>query len=193
MRVEPVVLEGSVVRLEPIEARHAAELSRNCPIDVFRYFLTDRAFSQDEDGYLALVERLRARTNMLPFATVLRETGEAIGGTTYMDIRPEHRGLEIGTTWIAPQYQGTKVNPEAKLLMLTHAFEDLGCERVQLKCDARNEQSAAAIRKLGAVFEGRLRKHMVLPDGFVRDTLMFSIVRDEWPAVRAGLEARLKG
>jgi RimJ/RimL family protein N-acetyltransferase len=110
-----------------------------------------------------------------------------------MDIRPKHMGLEIGTTWIGRAHQGTKVNPESKLLLLAHAFERLGCERVQLKTDGRNLQSQHAIEKLGAVKEGVLRKHMIMPDGFVRDTVMYSIVAAEWPDVKRGLEARLAG
>jgi RimJ/RimL family protein N-acetyltransferase len=121
-----------------------------------------------------------------------RTTGRAVGTSSYLDAQPEHRGVEIGFTWIAPAHRGTSVNPESKLLMLSHAFDEKGAERVQLKCDARNTQSQAAIARLGAVREGVLRKHRVLPDGFVRDTVMFSITRAEWPGVREGLGARIR-
>jgi RimJ/RimL family protein N-acetyltransferase len=122
---------------------------------------------------------------------VRQETGQSVGVTCYMDIRPAHRGLEIGSTWIARPYQGTRVNPESKYLLLRHAFENLGAVRVQLKTDGRNRQSQAAIAKLGAQREGVLRKHLILQDGYIRDTVMFSIIAEEWPAVKAGLETRL--
>jgi len=108
-----------------------------------------------------------------------------------MDIRPEHHGLEIGATWIGKAYQGTSVNPENKYMLLRQAFERLGAIRVQLKTDGRNLQSQAAIAKLGAKHEGVLRKHVLLPDGYERDTVMYSITDDEWPAVKAALEERL--
>ena len=111
--------------------------------------------------------------------------------TTYLDIRAPHDGLEIGWTWYAEEHRGTRVNPECKLLMLTHAFEMLKCVRVQLKCDERNMQSQRAIEKLGAKREGVLRRHGILPDGFVRNTVMYSIIDSEWPTVRSGLKARL--
>lgn len=139
----------------------------------------------------AYVEALSRLSDVLAFAMVLQEEGSAVGVSTYMDIRPEHLGLEIGRTWIGRDHQGTRVNPGAKLLMLRHAFETLGCQRVQLKTDLRNTQSQRAIEKLGAVKEGVLRKQMVMPDGFVRDTVMYSITADEWPAVEARLLERL--
>lgn len=144
--------------------------------------------ADDFDGFL---RRLLAVPDQRTYT--MHTDGEAVGSSTFLDLRPAHRGLEIGFTWIAPAWRGTFVNPEAKLLMLRHAFETLGCLRVQLKCDARNARSAAAIAKLGAVFEGRLRRHMTMPDGYVRDTLMFSVTDEEWPQVRAGLERRLLG
>jgi len=160
-------------------------------MELYRHFAAVRPPEINEQGMLSFIQALKAQVDIVPFATVLRSTGETIGSTTFMDIRPAHRGLEIGTTWIAKAHQGTKVNPEAKWLMLRHAFEKLDAERVQLKCDARNLQSQAAITKLGAKFEGRLRKHFVLPDGFVRDTMMYSIIREEWPEVNEQLLARL--
>jgi len=189
--VEPVTLEGDWVRLEPLEERHAASMAAHGDMELYRHFAAVRPPEINEQGMLSFIQALKAQVDIVPFATVLRSTGETIGSTTFMDIRPAHRGLEIGTTWIAKAHQGTKVNPEAKWLMLRHAFEKLDAERVQLKCDARNLQSQAAITKLGAKFEGRLRKHFVLPDGFVRDTMMYSIIREEWPEVNEQLLARL--
>jgi RimJ/RimL family protein N-acetyltransferase len=114
-----------------------------------------------------------------------------VGTTSYFDIRPEHRGLEIGYTWLGKAYQGTHINPENKYLLLRHAFETLGAIRVQLKTDRRNLQSQAAIAKLGAKLEGTLRKHSIMEDGYIRDAVMFSVIDLEWPEVKAGLERRL--
>jgi len=126
------------------------------------------------------------------FTVIDRATNRIVGSTRYMDIQAEHRGVEIGWTWYAPEVWGTAVNPECKLLLLTHAFEEWGAVRVMLKTDHRNARSQAAIRKLGAVYEGTLRQHRVRPDGTLRDTVVFSILDREWPAVRAGLYARLQ-
>jgi RimJ/RimL family protein N-acetyltransferase len=126
------------------------------------------------------------------WATVDRASGRAIGSTRFGDIEPDHGRVEIGWTWIAPAFQRTAVNTEAKLLQLTYAFETLGAGRVALKTDGRNERSQAAIARLGAVREGVLRRHTRLPDGFVRDTVYYSILADEWPAVKARLTERLE-
>lgn len=191
VEVAPVVLEGRIVRLEPANEAHAPDLARHMTPETFQHFATLRPREKSTEAMSEFIRRSHELPNMIVFAQVLRETGEAIGMTSYLDIRPEHRGLEIGFTWISPEHRGTQVNPESKLLLLSHAFETLGCLRVQLKTDLRNVQSQAAIAKLGAVREGVLRKHLILPDGHVRDTVMFSIIAEEWPAVRAGLQARL--
>ncbi len=189
MKVEPVRLDGRVVRVEPLTVSHADDLWRVADPSLFRYMWT-------WDG--ASLEALRASIRaslVLPdwcaFAIVLKESGKAIGSTSYLDIRPAHRGLEIGSTWLAHKHQGTLVNPENKYLLLRHAFETLGAIRVQLKTDGRNLQSQAAISKLGAKLEGTLRKHYVLPDGYMRDSVMYSITYEEWPGVKAALEKRL--
>lgn len=189
MEVGPVTLEGRVVRLEPLDECHAAGLAAAATEDLFTYHFPPAEFTPE--GFRAQIAALRSAPGWLPFATVLRETGETVGTTSFLDIRPEHRALEIGFTWIGRAWQGTAVNPEAKLLQLRHAFDTLGALRVQLKTDARNLHSQKAIAKLGATREGTLRKHMILPDGAVRDTVMFSITDDDWPRVRADLEARL--
>jgi RimJ/RimL family protein N-acetyltransferase len=126
------------------------------------------------------------------FAVVLKETGVAVGSTRYMDIRRAHRGLEIGWTWLAPGVQRTRVNTEAKYLLLKHAFEDLGAVRVQLKTDARNTRSQRAIERIGGVMEGAHRRHMLTWDGHVRDTVYYSILDSEWPAAKQRLEAMLR-
>lgn len=145
----------------------------------------------DEADFTEFVMSLIALPKTLPFAVVPAHASYAVGITCYMDIRAAHSGLEIGLTWYGERFRGTAINPACKRLLLAHAFDDLGFERVQLKTDARNAHSQAAIRKLGATYEGTLRRHMRMPDGFMRDTVMFSILRSEWPQVRAQLDARL--
>jgi N-acetyltransferase len=179
-------LEGAGLTLSPTVEDDAEALVRCADAETFAYSLGGPA-----DLSVAAMRRHLAARDARLFTMRLRATGETVGCSSFMDLRPAHRALEVGATWIAPAWRGTRVNPEVKLLMLRHAFETLGCVRVQLKCDARNLRSAAAIAKLGAVYEGRLRNHGILPDGFVRDTLMFSVLDSEWPRVEAGLRARL--
>lgn len=190
MQIEAVVLEGRVVRLEPLQPDHAEALWHEATPDIFAY-MTTVPHDSSLAAFQAYLDNLRELPGLFPFAIVSCETGQSIGTTSYVDYRQAHRGLEIGYTWIARPYQGTLVNPENKYLLLRHAFETMGLVRVQLKCDARNQHSQRAIAKLGAQREGVLRKHIVLPDGFIRDTVMFSITDDEWPQVKAGLEQRL--
>jgi N-acetyltransferase len=190
--VQPDVLEGRFVRLEPAERRHAESLAVHAHPDLFHHFLATIPQAQTEEALASYIEELRGLPNTLTFAVVLRSTGGAVGCSSYMDIRPEHLGLEIGMTWYGKEHQGTRVNPESKLLMMEHAFERLGCERVQLKTDGRNLQSQRAIEKLGAVKEGVLRRHGQMPDGHMRDTVMYSILPGEWPDVRRRLEERLR-
>ncbi len=187
------VAPGRTVTPERIDkansAAAAGELFAVTPPDTFRYFLAaPAAWTPD-----AVSEHLQREFASSRVAYLVRDraSGAALGSTSYLDIRPEHRGVEIGFTWYAPNVRGTGVNPECKLLLLRHAFEALGCVRVQLKCDARNMHSRAAILKLGATFEGMLRRHMIVVDGFVRDTAMFSILDEEWAGVKARLIERL--
>jgi len=179
------------VRLEPLSLRHLAGLQACVDLETFKYFAATAPISLEAGDVAAYLDQMLALPNVVPFAVVSKESGEVIGSTTYMDIRPIHMGLEIGMTWYVEGVRGTKVNPECKFMLLEHAFEKLGCHRVQLKTDGRNLQSQAAISKLGAKLEGTLRKHMVMRDGFVRDTVMYSILAEEWPVVRAGLLSRL--
>jgi RimJ/RimL family protein N-acetyltransferase len=189
MKVEPVVLEGRFVRLEPLSESHAEALASVATPELFVHLFPPEELTPA--GFREQIRDLRARPNWCAFAQVLPDPGHAVGVTCYLDIRPEHRGLEIGSTWLARPWQGSAINPEAKLLLLRHAFEALGALRVQLKTDARNLQSQRALAKLGATREGVLRRHMILPDGFVRDTVMFSVTDQDWPRVRDGLERRL--
>jgi RimJ/RimL family protein N-acetyltransferase len=194
MHVTPVTLTGRHVRLEPITAAHAASLLRHGgDAEIWQY--TSYGRPDPQDGFRAWFERVaqqHALGNMLGFVIVDLALGDAVGGTTYLDIsKPDHR-LEIGNTWLGRAQWRTPVNTECKLLLLRHAFETLGANRVQLKTDLRNLRSQRAIERLGAVREGVLRKYQVMGDGFVRDTVMYSITAPEWPAVQARLEGRLK-
>ena len=190
MDVRPTTLTGRVVRLEHLTIEHAPALLAAASPELFE-LSPQKPVPWTVEGMRAELRSVLALQDSVAFAIVRLDMGAAVGRTTFMDIRPAHRGLEIGRTWIGAAHQGTQVNPESKFLMLRHAFEELGAIRVQLKTDARNLQSQRAIAKLGAVREGVLRKHMVLPGAVVRDTVMFSITDDDWPVVKQGLVARL--
>lgn len=190
MNVEPVTLEGVRLRMEPLGHTHARDLAEIATPDLFEYSFIQPAALTPE-AFIEYIDRSLETPARLPFAMVLTDSGKAIGTSSYHDIRPAHRGLAIGYTWIGRAYQGTFVNPESKYLLLRHAFENLGAIRVHLQADNRNIHSQNAIAKLGAVKEGVLRKHILLPDGYARDTAMFSIIDDEWPIVKANLEERL--
>ena len=188
---ERVTLAGSHVRLEPIDERHRDDLLAAAAEDpdTFRYTLSQLWKGAEAwPAYLADAQR----PEFVTWATVLAYDGRAIGSTRFGDISPADERLEIGWTWIAPSQQRTSVNTEAKLLQLTYAFEELGATRVALKTDARNERSQRAIERIGGVREGVLRRHMRLPDGFIRDTVYYSILADEWPAAKRRLEQRLR-
>jgi RimJ/RimL family protein N-acetyltransferase len=133
----------------------------------------------------------QAKGTLIVFTQVDQASGRGVGRTTFMNISRRDRGLEIGGTWLGRPWQRTGINTEAKYLLLRHAFEELGAVRVQLKTDARNLRSQAAIERLGAVREGVLRQHMLVRDGFIRDTVMYSIIDMEWPAVKKRLEMRM--
>jgi RimJ/RimL family protein N-acetyltransferase len=190
MNVTPVTLEGPTIRLEPLTVEHAPGLWPHADLGLFDFTLECPRDASAEAFTEWVGECLRKPDSQL-FAIRARETGEAVGMTGYLEIRPAHRGLEIGRTWIGRAFQGTCVNPESKLLLLRHAFGDLGAARVQLKTDLRNLQSQRAIEKLGAVKEGVLRRYQIRSNGYIRDTVVYSIIAEEWPAVKAGLEARL--
>jgi N-acetyltransferase len=192
MWVEPVTLDGKTVRVEPLGLEHSAGLRAAYmrDPDILRYH-NIAPYDASDEAWSDYMQRSMSLPGRMPFAMVLKETGQAVGTTSYLDIRPEHCGLEIGYTWIGKDYQGTQVNPENKYLLLRHAFETLGAIRVQLKTDARNLQSQRAMAKLGAKLEGTLRNQIILPDGYYRHSVMFSITDDEWPEVKAAIETRL--
>lgn len=153
---------------------------------------TSQVHSEDDmRRYVAAALEAQARGTALPFVTVAADGGEVIGSTRFGSVEPAHRRVEIGWTWIAPRWQRTAVNTEAKYLMLRHAFEALGCIRVELKTDVLNERSRRAILRIGARQEGILRKHAITDAGRVRDTVYFGILDDEWPDVKARLESML--
>ena len=187
---ERVVLAGRFVRLEPLEQRHRDDLLSAAAQDpdTFRYLFTDLSRGASEwPAYLADA----LKPEYVSWATVDAATGRAVGSTRFLDIAPEHGRVEIGWTWIAPSHQRTATNTEAKLLQLSYAFDELGATRVALKTDERNERSQTAIAHLGAIREGVLRHQFRMPDGFMRSSVYFSILADEWPAVKARLEDRL--
>ena len=192
MTIGPVTLEGQHVRLEPLTMEHHAglwEIAQDH--ELWRWTATDIRAPEDLRRYMEMALRERAEGRSLPFATIARAISRAVDSTRFGNIDPLNRRVEIGWTWIGHAWQRTAVNTEAKLLMLRHAFETLGCMRVELKTDALNQQSRAAIARLGAKEEGTMRKHMLTQTGRVRDTVYYSLLDEEWPAVKARLEARL--
>ena len=190
--VEPVVLEGTRVRLEPLRADHLADLERVAfDLPIWQWTIMG---PQDAAGLRRWVDTALANQEAgteRPFATIDVASGRAVGSSRYMTIVPEHKRLEIGWTWIATAFQRTGANREAKLLQLTHAFETLGANRVEFKTHARNERSRNALAGIGATFEGVFRNHTIMPDGSLRDSAYFSVIAGEWPAVKAALAARL--
>lgn len=188
--VEPVILEGTRVRLEPLRRDHLADL-KLVAFDTPLWQWTIMG-PQDEAGLERWLETALANAEAgaeRPFATIDLASGRAVGSSRYMSIAPEHRRLEIGWTWIGSAFQRTGANREAKLLQLTHAFETLGANRVEFKTHARNERSRNALAGIGATFEGIFRRHVIMPDGSLRDTAWFSVIADEWPTVKARLQA----
>jgi N-acetyltransferase len=191
-RIEPVTLEGRIVRLEPLTLEHVAGLAEvGLDPELWRWTLARPQGVDDVRAWAAATISARDAGTEFPFATIDVASGRPIGSSRYMNIVLEHRRLEIGWTWVAPPWQRTGANREAKLLMLEHAFERLGCRRVEFKTDSNNEKSRVALLGIGASFEGIFRNHMVMPDGRMRHSAWYSVIDEEWPAVRAGLEAKL--
>jgi RimJ/RimL family protein N-acetyltransferase len=191
---KPVTLEGEHVRLEPLAESHAIGLyEAGRDAGVWRYLPLPGFRSLDgARAWIDAVNREVAGGSRVAFAIVERGAGRAVGSTSFLDIRREHRALEIGWTWLGSRHQRTAVNTECKLLLLGHAFDELGALRVQFKTDSRNERSQRALERIGAVREGVLRRHMVLPDGYERDSVYYGIVDSEWPGVRSHLRELMR-
>jgi RimJ/RimL family protein N-acetyltransferase len=192
--VSPVTLEGTVVRLEPLRHDHANlfwEVAQSDLEDIFRWIPYSMKTPEDFRRLIAKAFDEQQRGESIVFATVERSSARAIGSTRFMNIDRVNRRVEIGSTWIAPAWQRTAVNTEAKYLMLRHAFEVWKCMRVELKTDALNQKSRNAILRIGAKEEGTLRRHLITHTGRVRDTVYFSILDNEWPEVKAKLEDRI--
>lgn len=192
MALDKPTLDGSFVRLEPLEERHRA-LLRPAAQHPEIFTVTTSAFGPNYDPYIDLALKRSDGIREIAFAVFDKGQARHVGMTRYLNIEELHRKLEIGATWYEPSVWAGKVNPECKLLLMGHAFETLKFLRVEYKTDARNARSRAAILKLGAQQEGIFRKHMIMADGHVRDSVYFSIVDDDWPEVKAGLQKRLKG
>jgi RimJ/RimL family protein N-acetyltransferase len=193
MQVRPVILEGQRVRLEPLQLGHAAALYSICQDpEIWRYMPYKQPTALSEmEALIALALDAQERGTEVPFAILDRDSGQALGSTRYLNIMPKDRGLEIGWTWLAGTARRTYVNTECKYLLLRHAFETLGAIRVQLKTDSRNITSQRAIERIGAVKEGVLRNHVIMPDGYYRHSVYYSILESEWPTVKAYLEGKL--
>jgi N-acetyltransferase len=190
MKITPVTIDTPHISLHPLEEADRIDLTRAATESdaIWQHWLFDvprRGF----DGWFDYMLANQANGTWMPH-TVRLPNGRAVGQTCYLTIRPENDGVEIGGTWYAPSAQGTVVNPACKLALIGHAF-DCGAHRVELKTDNRNTRSQAAMLKMGAKLDGTLRQHGKRADGSYRDTVYFSILPDEWPAVQAGLRARL--
>jgi len=192
MKIAPVILEGRHVQLEPLSEIHLPGLADvGLDEDLWRWIPTPVRTVEEMRAYVQTALDEQARGVSLPFAILEKATGRAIGSTRYGNIDRTHRRVEIGWTWVARPWQRTPVNTEAKLLLLTHAFETIACIRVELKTDSLNERSRAAILRIGAKEEGTFRNHMITASGRIRHTVYFSILDSEWPGVKASLLSRL--
>jgi N-acetyltransferase len=194
MEVKPIVLQGQHVRLAPMTEAHIPALAEIGVGQPFWDFMVYGRMETGEDmrGWALDILSRAEKGADLPFVAIQLASGRVAGATRYMNIMPNDRGLEIGGTWYGPEFQRTVVNTECKYLLLRHAFETLGCIRVQLKTDLRNERSQKAIERIGAVREGILRNHMILPDGYYRHSVFYSILDTEWPEVKKRLEEMLE-
>ena len=192
MEVRPVTLEGSFVRLEPLSMAHHAGLSEvGLDQELWEWIPEPVRTPEEMRAYIEEALAAQAAGTALPFATVERSSGRAVGSTRFANIDRRHRRVEIGWTWLARPWQRTRANTDAKNLMLGHAFETWGAIRVELKTDSLNARSRAAILRLGAKEEGILRNHMVTSSGRIRHTVYYSITDSEWPAVKSRLERML--
>lgn len=193
MKIEPVVLVGNTVRLEPLREEHITGLAKvGLEPKIWHYMRYGPVTTVGQlTQWVNELLELQAQGTDIPFTVIRLPTGTPIGCTRYLNIDIPNRSVEIGGTWYGLEYQGTLVNTECKYLLLTHAFETLGCVRVWFKTDQRNQRSQRALEKLGVVKEGVLRNHMILPDGYIRDSVVYSLIPEEWPKVKHKLEAKM--
>ena len=194
LEVKPVTLQGKYVRLEPMTEAHIPGLTEVGAGQTFWDFMLYGNIETEADmrNWVRDILSRAAKGTDLPFVVTHLESGRVAGATRYLNIMPKDRGLEIGGTWYGLEFQRTPVNTECKYLLLKHAFETLGCIRVQLKTDLRNERSQKAIERIGAVKEGVLRNHMILPDGRYRHSVFYSILDTEWHDVKKKLEEMME-
>ncbi len=191
--VEPVTLEGRHVRIEPLAHEHADGVrAAAADGELWRLWYTSVPAPDKTKEWIDIALDMRKRLGAMPFVVREKPSGDIVGATRYFNVDAPNRRLEIGHTWYAKRVQRTAVNTECKLLLLTHAFEALGCVAVEFRTSSFNFQSREAIARLGAKQEGILRSHQILPDGTLRDTVVFSIIAPEWPAVRRHLVFRLE-
>jgi len=191
--LDRVTLSGRLVRLEPMSREHLDGLAEvGLDPAIWMWTLARPGDRAGLEAWMATALANRDAGTELPFVTVDLATGAPIGSSRYLNIVPEHRRLEIGWTWVATSWQRRGANREAKLLMIEHAIERLGCHRVEFKTDSRNERSRAALLGIGATFEGIFRNHMVMPTGPLRHSAYYSVIDDEWPAVKAALVASVE-
>ncbi len=186
LSIEPVTLRGEGICLEPLSQDHAQGLYNRGRYAPDWAFMPRGCFIDLADTRQWIEEALAA-SDQLPFAIVETQKGKVVGSTRYLNIRPEHRSLEIGWTWLGQEWQRTWVNTRVKLLLLSHAFDRLGCLRVEFKTDARNQRSLQALERMGATREGVLRKHLIVQGDHSRDSVYFSVIDDEWPQVKERL------
>jgi len=192
MEIRPVTLEGRIVRLEPLSlSRHAQLCEAGLDFELWRWTPINVRTPEDMRAFIEKALEEQAKGTSLPFATIDRAGGGAIGSTRYLNIDVANLRVEIGATWLTKKWQRTGANTEAKYLMLRHAFEELGCIRVEFKTDSLNQQSREAILRLGAKEEGTLRNHMLTWTGRIRHTVYYSIIDSEWPEVKKRLEEKL--
>lgn len=192
MNVRPVILEGIRAKVIPMEQSHAAGLFAAGQNQEIWNYMPMRIQSLDDMQRL-VSEALQRKENGLdlPFVIIDQQSNKFVGSSRFLDISADNRTLEIGWTWLSPEVWRTRINTECKYLLLKHCFEDLNTVRVQIKADARNERSLNAIERIGAKREGTLRKHRIMHDGYIRDTVFFSIIAEEWPDVKVRLENML--
>jgi len=192
--IQPITLEGRMVRLEPLSLSHHAQLCEaGLDFDLWHWTTQNVRTPADMRAYIKQALAEQARGTSLPFATLDAASGKAIGSTRYLNIDISNLRVEIGATWLAKKWQRTGANTEAKYLMLRHAFEQFGCIRVEFKTDSLNQTSREAILRLGAKEEGLLRNHMLTWTGRIRHTVYYSIIDSEWPEVKTQLENMLAG